>query len=516
MDISPDILDWIRKCFKALLETSNTKHLFNERRQEDYCMWVRKTKNKSKSGSTTEIFRIDNKGRKCSVLVPEGIDKFGWKSFVAMLTFKHHSHHKRLRSEVRKENFNRNYSSSDSETSRKSYARALMESSDDGSDKKNNVYYDDSSCKRSSTAAHSVKDPLRKALEYGETVIITRRLFHDDWSRIMFTLKKQTEIEFSYESFHANKAILTLSEDNANLLFQIRVQMDGQQWETPNYGGWMRFKGVPLHLWNYDSFVNIGKACGGFLAVAKETMEKENLIEAKIKGRWFIERNVNFHGTFKIEAADDFDNLNPNAEEFTFAENHAIPPENSKNQSDSKQSKPDKTSDSNPTYAKKNSSSESEYDPFDQNSDDRRKEKGKAILSTYDQDICNYSTKSKRSAKRKVSFKSPGGYSSHSSDFRKRQNLSINERIEQFAANKAASSSKRVSPYKYYQKKYYRIKRKAGPGSEDQNLSSDKKELSLTVEQGHLPPLRDLDATEDILAQVENAHTKQINKKFSS
>ena len=149
-----------------------------------------------------------------------------------MLTFKHHSHHKRLRSEVRKENFYRNYSSFDSETSRKSYARALMESSDDGRDKKNNVHSDDSSCKRSSTTAHSMKAPLRKAFENGETVIITRRRFHDDWSRIMFTLKKQTEIEFSYESFHANKAILTLSEDNANLLFKIRVQMDGQQWET--------------------------------------------------------------------------------------------------------------------------------------------------------------------------------------------------------------------------------------------------------------------------------------------
>ncbi|TYK13823.1 hypothetical protein E5676_scaffold488G00870 [Cucumis melo var. makuwa] len=263
MDISPETLDWIRKCFKALLETSNTKHLFNERRQEDYCMWVRKTKNKSKSGSTAEIFRIDNKGRKCSVLVPEGIDKFGWKSFVAMLTFKHHSHHKRLRSESTN----------------------------------------------------------------GWTTVGNYQVKFERWDT-----KK-----------HACQTLI------------------------PSYGGWMRFKGVPLHLWNYDSFVNIGKACGGFLAVAKETMEKENLIEAKIKvkynytgfvpasilliddqgenfvvytvpppkGRWFIERNVNFHGTFKIEAADDFDNLNPNAEKFTFAGNHAIPPKNSKNQSDS-------------------------------------------------------------------------------------------------------------------------------------------------------------------------------------
>lgn len=50
----------------------------------------------------------------------------------------------------------------------------------------------------------------------------------------------------------------------------------------PSYGGWLHFKGVPLHLWNYNTFTTIRKACGGFLAVARETMELENLI-AKVK-----------------------------------------------------------------------------------------------------------------------------------------------------------------------------------------------------------------------------------------
>lgn len=54
-------------------------------------MWVRKTKNKRESGITTEIFRIDNKGRKCSILIPEGPDKFGWKTFLAMISFKHNN-----------------------------------------------------------------------------------------------------------------------------------------------------------------------------------------------------------------------------------------------------------------------------------------------------------------------------------------------------------------------------------------------------------------------------------------
>lgn len=54
----------------------------------------------------------------------------------------------------------------------------------------------------------------------------------------------------------------------------------------PSYGGWLRFIGVSLYSWNYKTFVQIEKACGGFLAVARETMELKNLIEAKVKVRY--------------------------------------------------------------------------------------------------------------------------------------------------------------------------------------------------------------------------------------
>lgn len=92
IDITPDTLEWVRKCFKALLDTSTSKHFFTERRQEDNCMcgWERqRIYYKSKTNITVEIFRIDNKGRKCSILVLEDLDKFGWKSFLALITFRH-------------------------------------------------------------------------------------------------------------------------------------------------------------------------------------------------------------------------------------------------------------------------------------------------------------------------------------------------------------------------------------------------------------------------------------------
>lgn len=46
------------------------------------------------------------------------------------------------------------------------------------------------------------------------------------------------------------------------------------------------FQSIPLHLWNYNTFHYIGMACGDFLAVAKETLELDKLIDAKIKVRY--------------------------------------------------------------------------------------------------------------------------------------------------------------------------------------------------------------------------------------
>lgn len=89
------IFSWYPGLDKEMLQfftwNSTSKHFFTERRHEENYMWVRKTKNKRESGIATEIFRIDNKGRKCSILIPEGPDKFRWKTFLAMISFKHNN-----------------------------------------------------------------------------------------------------------------------------------------------------------------------------------------------------------------------------------------------------------------------------------------------------------------------------------------------------------------------------------------------------------------------------------------
>lgn len=42
----------------------------------------------------------------------------------------------------------------------------------------------------------------------------------------------------------------------------------------PNYGGWTKFRGILLNMWNIDSFTEIENACGGLIEVAKETYRK--------------------------------------------------------------------------------------------------------------------------------------------------------------------------------------------------------------------------------------------------
>ena len=46
---------------------------------------------------------------------------------------------------------------------------------------------------------------------------------------------------------------------------------------------WIRVDGLPLNLWNLDTFKLIGEACGGLLEVARETSEQTFLMYAKLK-----------------------------------------------------------------------------------------------------------------------------------------------------------------------------------------------------------------------------------------
>lgn len=106
-----------------------------------------------------------------------------------------------------------------------------------------------------------------------------------------------------------------------------------------SYCRWNRFRDIPLHARNLNTLKQIEEACGGFIEVAKETIEKSELIEALIKieenytgfilanikiideegcefivhsvthveDKWLRERNIKVHGSFTRKAVVKFD-----------------------------------------------------------------------------------------------------------------------------------------------------------------------------------------------------------------
>lgn len=169
-----------------MIENPTNKDFFTEKRYADNCMRVRKTKNKSKSGNTGEVFRIDNKGRKCSILVPEGADKKGWKTFLSFITFTPDWILKRPRSSLSKSIEAHHISSSDFETPKKSYAEVLLDNNEDEK-KRSKCSSDKSSSKQHPAFENKRKGHSQGPLNLKDAVIITKRYFHDDWSKIMFS-----------------------------------------------------------------------------------------------------------------------------------------------------------------------------------------------------------------------------------------------------------------------------------------------------------------------------------------
>lgn len=124
---------------------------------------------------------------------------------------------------------------------------------------------------------------------------------------------------------------------------------------VPSYGGWVKFRGIPLHLWNMKTFTQVGDVCGGFVDVSKNSTRKLDLYEAVIKvkdnfcgfipttvriaddkggqfsirivtpekGKWLVCRNPKVHGTFTREAALEYDEFDAKSESFVFRGNEA-------------------------------------------------------------------------------------------------------------------------------------------------------------------------------------------------
>ncbi|TYK29576.1 hypothetical protein E5676_scaffold655G001820 [Cucumis melo var. makuwa] len=539
--ITPDSLEWLKMTFKALLNTPRTTRFFVEKRYVDFCLWVQTIHNRR--GYIAEIYRVDDRGRKCCILVPEGLDKTGWALFNDMLTCKKTSDKKETptrhyyNQDKGKEKIQQSYdSSTDSESPRKTYAEAVSSSSSSSSS--------ESDCSKTKS-----------------TSSLKRRCFHDDWAKIIDRLRDQTDKKdscFRYIPFHADKALLFIKDKElAKLLcknigwttvgpFYVKFEKWSKNAHAdtkviPSYGGWTRFRGIPLHIWNLNTFIQIGEAYGGFIDAAPESVNKLELTEALIKvkenytgflpafiqihdeeghdfiiqtvthpkGKWLRERNPSIHGSFTKTAAENFNEFNPYAEQYTFRRNLAVIakpdlPESSKK--GSKQMNNDRKMGPTKTIKKfnktvsflnlnyegdsDNSNSSEKIQKKDHRSEMTEKKKGKQICcGEYNQKISPINTK------RKVSFSSPKNetflFSAHSAPTK---TLKLGSPM---SYAKMEAKSKR--PTQSIKKKVYRVKSRSMERETSQTSRQkdkgkiDPNEFELVVDLGHISLLSDTD-----------------------
>ncbi|XP_022149859.1 uncharacterized protein LOC111018186 [Momordica charantia] len=193
-----------------------------------------------------------------------------------------------------------------------------------------------------------------RRLNWEETIVITRRDFHDDWSRILSYVKEQTESSYIINPFQADKALMKCpSKDLACLLLTnkgwvtfgpVTVKLEawnpllhGRAFLFPSYGNWVKIRNIPLHLWSLATFKAIGNALGGFIdyddnnscfiecfdvaikvksnycgfiPAEISSMDGPLCFQAKVvsfeDSKWLARKDVGIHGGFSSEAARSF------------------------------------------------------------------------------------------------------------------------------------------------------------------------------------------------------------------
>ena len=182
------------KHIQSTLNTPRTIRFFIEKRYVDFCLWVHKIHNRK--GYIAEIYRVDERGRRCCILVPEGMDKSDWAYFFDMLTCKKNLERREpaLRLSSCRDKSTKKYSlSSDSDSLRRSYAEVVSSSTSSESE----YFYatNRTSLKNFTPTVRSEvkKEGKKDDFDKNKVVILSRRCFHDDWEKIIDRLKEQTD-----------------------------------------------------------------------------------------------------------------------------------------------------------------------------------------------------------------------------------------------------------------------------------------------------------------------------------
>lgn len=100
--------------------------------------------------------------------------------------------------------------------------------------------------------------------KWSNTFVLTRHRVHDDWVKIMESLRDSNDVIDAFNPFHANKVLISVREK-----VQARLLCLNKRWVTigpfivkfkkwssqlhahsklvPSYGGWLKFRGILLN-----------------------------------------------------------------------------------------------------------------------------------------------------------------------------------------------------------------------------------------------------------------------------
>lgn len=141
-----------------------------------------------------------------------------------------------------------------------------------------------------------------KSIDWEQVIVITKRDFHDDWGRILEILQQQVEEPFIINPFQPDKALLKCpSKELAELLTKNRgwvsfgpIILKVEKWDrmqhsrimcVPSYGGWIKIRNLPLHLWHLSLLKAVGDRLGDFIEYEEENSLLLDCVEIRMKIR---------------------------------------------------------------------------------------------------------------------------------------------------------------------------------------------------------------------------------------
>ncbi|TYK18307.1 hypothetical protein E5676_scaffold456G00160 [Cucumis melo var. makuwa] len=178
------------------------------------------TETYNRKGYIAEIYKVDNRGRRCCILVLEGTDKSGWAHFADLLNDKKEASTK-VKLTTRMVDKRKKiicFSSDTDSDSQRSYAIVVIRGS--SSDEEIHHISTNANTREKKKKGEQTDET---AFDWNKTIVLITRYFHDDLKRIIEKLKEQLDQPINYKPFHAYKALIFFEDkEQAKLICKNR------------------------------------------------------------------------------------------------------------------------------------------------------------------------------------------------------------------------------------------------------------------------------------------------------